>query len=736
MVSLLLFALYPQRGIGYFPTKSSVSRQYFQECRLTGSHIIRMTPKRSTLSYYLDRLGPPEGLLLLILSVIVGAGTGFAAVLFIKLIHAIQHLSYTSFSAAVPILGKWVYVIVPIVGGLLVGPLILFAQEAKGHGVPEVMQALILRGGRIRARVAAAKIAASALCIGTGGSAGREGPIVQVGSALGSSLGQILRLSDERIRNLVACGAAAGIAATFNAPIAGVAFAIEVLMCGLQVRHFGNVVIAAVSASIVSHFFFGNRVAFEVPVYTMNTPVELVLYLVLGLSAAIIGIMFIRMLNFSENLFDNWDFPQIFKPAVGAVFLGILGFAYMHLPEVAQPMSGGAHGGSGAIIPHMYGSGFPFIELAIQGKASLWILAILVILKPLATSFTLGSGNSGGVFAPSLFTGAMLGGAMGHLFQYLFPDIAGSPGSYALVGMAALFSATARAPLTAMLIVFEMSNDYYMILPLMIAGIAACYFAQWLHPESIYTLKLAKRGVRFSEGRDMDIMQGVKISEVMKVQPVTIHKDQPLSDLMALFQETNLHGFPVMKDGGKVWGIVTLNDINRAQMQENFSTKGLRVSDVAVEDPITVFPDEPIWVAIQKMSPRDLARLPVVRRGNSGRLAGLISRSDILRAYDVGVVRKQRGQIIQDDVELRKPADNGFAEFVLKDSDACNNSMVKDMQLPDTVNLVSIKRAGQIIIPRGSTYLEIGDVVTVYGKTADIGRLKDILNSCQIPQPQ
>lgn len=693
-----------------------------------------MTPRPTIPSSYLDRLAPPEGLLLLILSVVVGSCTGLAAVLFIKLIYFIQSLCYSTLPTLVPALGKLVYLIIPVIGGLLVGPLILFAQEAKGHGVPEVMQALILRGGRIRPRVAAAKILASALCIGTGGSAGREGPIVQVGSALGSSLGQVLRLSDERMRNLVACGAAAGIAATFNAPIAGVAFAIEVLMCGLQVRHFGNVVIAAVSASIVSHFFFGNRVAFEVPVYAWHNPIELLLYLLLGLSAALIGIMFIRMLNFSENIFDSWQAPQLVKPAVGAIFLGLLGCVYMFLPGMTEPLGDGSHG-SGAVIPHMYGSGFPFIEVAIQGRAEFWVLLLLIFLKPLATSFTLGSGNSGGVFAPSLFIGAMLGGALGHVFAALFPTIADSPGAYALVGMAALFSATARAPLTAMLIVFEMSNDYYMILPLMIAGITATFFAQWLHPESIYTIKLAKRGVRFSEGRDMDIMQGVRVSEVMRTTPYTIHKDQPVSDLMALFQETHLHGFPVLQDEGKLWGIVTLQDIDRAQAREDFSATAMKVADVAVEDPITVFPDEPIWLAIQKMSPRDLARLPVVRRGSSGRLCGLISRSDILRAYDVGVMRKQRGQIIGDEVELRKPADNGFAEFVLQDQDSCNNAMVKDMHLPRTVNLVSIKRGGQIIIPRGSTRLDAGDVVTVFGKYEDIERIKDILNTCPIPQP-
>jgi CIC family chloride channel protein len=693
-----------------------------------------MTPKRPAFSWYLDRFSPPEGLLLLILSVIVGASTGLASVFFVKLIFAIQDFSYGSMSGLLPFLGKWIYLIVPILGGLLVGPLILFAQEAKGHGVPEVMQALILRGGRIRARVAAAKITASALCIGTGGSAGREGPIIQVGAALGSTIGQVLRLSDERIRNLVACGAAAGIAATFNAPIAGVAFAIEVLMCGLQMRAFGNVVIAAVAASVVSRNLIGDRFAFQVPSYSINSSVEIILYLILGLAAAIIGVMFMRMLNFSENVFDRWKFPQLFKPAVGGMLLGVVGLLYMNLPNLTFPIGSGAHGaGLDTPIPHMYGSGFPFIEAAIQGNASLWILIILIFLKPLATSFTLGSGNSGGVFAPSLFTGAMLGGALGHLFSYWFPSIGNNTGAFALVGMAALFSATARAPLTAMLIVFEMSNDYFMILPLMVAGVTASYFSQWLHPESIYTMKLAKRGVRFSEGRDMDIMQGVKVSEVMKSKPVTIHKDASFSEVMALFQETNILGFPVLADDNKLWGIITLQDVHRAQSEVNFSSRGLKVTDLAVEDPITVFPDEPIWVAIQKMSPRDLARLPVVARDGSGRLCGIISRSDILRAYDVGIVRRQRGQIVEHQVELRKSKENGYVEFVLKEEDTCNNAMVKDLSLPETINMVSIKRGDQILIPRGHTQLNVGDVITVYGRLKDIDGIRDFLNACQLP---
>jgi len=246
-------------------------------------------------------------------------------------------------------------------------------------------------------------------------------------------------------------------------------------------------------------------------------------------------------------------------------------------------------------------------------------------------------------------------------------------------------------------------------------------------------MKLAKRGVRFSEGRDMDIMQGVMVSEVMRSKPVTIHKDASISEAMALFQETNILGFPVLADDDKLCGILTLQDIHRAQSKEDFSSKGMKVSDLAVEDPITVFADEPIWVAIQKMSPRDLARLPVVSRDGSNRLCGLISRSDILRAYDVGIVRKQRGQIVEHQVELRKQKENGYVEFVLKEEDTCYNAMVKDLSLPDTINMVSIKRGGQILIPRGNTLLNVGDVITVYGRLKDIDGIRDFLNSCQIP---
>lgn len=675
--------------------------------------------KRNPFGALLDKTTPPEGLLLLVLSVIIGGSTGLAAVAFINLIAIIQNRSYTTVQLLFPHLGLWSYALVPIGGALIAGPIIAwFAREAKGHGVPEVMQALVMRGGRIRPRVAIAKIVASALCIGTGGSAGREGPIVQVGSTLGSALGQILHLSDDRIKNLVACGAAAGIAATFNAPIAGVAFAIEVLMCELQVRAFGNVVIAAVSAAVVSQIYLGDRPAFTVPSYSMESPVSILFYLLLGLAAALVGVGFIRMLSWFEDVFDNWKFPLSLKPAVGALLLGLLGVCYLQFTNTSFSSSTEFQLGMPLIenIPHVYGPGFTFIEQALHGNTSFWILALLVILKPLATSLTLGSGNSGGVFAPSLFIGAMLGGAMGELFAAWNPVLAGHPGAYALVGMAAVFSACARAPLTAMLIVFEMSNDYALILPLMLTAVTASYLAQYLHPESIYTVKLVKRGIRFDQGRDKDIMQGVQVGEVMHKEPLTIYKKQTLAELYQKFQETNLLGFPVLDDDGTLWGIVTLQDLEKAMSQEGVKLRSVKVADLSTVDPLTVFPDEPIWTAIQKMAPRDLARLPVVSRTSDKKLLGLVSRSDILRAYDVGIVRKQRGQLLEKRITLRQEQHNDFIEFRLRAEHYAVGKRMRELELSKFINVVSLDREGVLHIPRGGTCFDSGDIITLFGR--------------------
>ncbi len=687
------------------------------------------------LARLLDRLAPREGVLLLVLPVAVGAATGYAAVLFIRLIAAIHNLAYGVLAPLAGGLGRGWFVVVPVLGALCGGPIIAwFAAEAKGHGVPEVMQALILRGGRIRPRVAVAKIFASALCIGTGGSAGREGPIVQVGSTLGSTLGQWLKLSDDRIKNLVACGAAAGIAATFNAPLAGIIFSLEVLLCELQVAVFGNVVIAAVAASIVSRIFLGARPAFHVPTYSLHAPGEIFLYAFLGLFAALTGIFFIRLLDFLETTFDRLAVHRALRPAVGALCLGILAWFYPHILSFMSVFPEDSRLGMPLLanVPHIYGSGFDFIDQVLQGNAPFLLLFALVFLKPLATALTLGSGNSGGVFAPSLFTGAMLGGAYGHFLRFFFPDLPVEVGAYALVGMASVFAAAAHAPLTAMLIVFEMSNDYQLILPLMAAGMTASYVSKALHPESIYTIKLARRGIRFEQGHDMDIMQGVAVEEVMNRQPVTIRSDQTLADLFILFQETHHQGFPVLDPDGRLYGMVSMQDIHRALQRfhdeegEERSLKTITVKEVATAEPVVAYPDEPIWAAIRKMAPRDLARLPVVARDDSGRLLGMISRSDILRAYQVGLMRKQQDQVLRQRMRLRDTAEVGFIEVLVGPKSSCVGKRIRDLPLHQSTSVVSINRAGNVLVPTSSTVFEVGDRVTIFCRTAHRQELHDL----------
>jgi CIC family chloride channel protein len=675
------------------------------------------------LAKMLDQLAPREGLILLVMAVVIGVSTGLAAVVFIRLIAFIQTFFYGGGEKILPELGRLWLILIPVIGGLLVGPIIVkFAPEAKGHGVPEVMQALILRGGRIRPRVAIAKIITSALCIGTGGSAGREGPIVQVGSALGSSIGQWLHLSDARIKNLVACGAAAGIAATFNAPIAGVVFAIEVLLSEIQVTVFGNVVVSAVAASIVSQIFLGARPAFEIPGYVMQSPWEILLYVILGLLAALVGILFIRMLYYSEDVFDRLAIPEWLKPATGALLLGILAFCYPYVGTISyiSPNDMALGLPISENYPHIFGSGFLFLEEVLQGRVPFFLLFLLIFLKPLATSFTLGSGNSGGVFAPSLFTGAMLGGSFGYLAMHLFPNLNIEIGAYALVGMAAVFSAAARAPLTSMLIVFEMSNDYRLILPLMAAGMVASTFAQWLHSDSIYSLKLTKRGIRFEQGRDLDIMQTVQVEEVMNKAPVTVQQEQSVADLFAAFQETHLGGFPVMANETELYGMVTMQDMERTIQEmertlhrKEVNLKDLKVWDVATPDPVTVFPDEPIWSAIRKMAPRDLARLPVISRNNPKQLVGVISRSNIVRAYNVGLMRKQKDELAQDRSALRKVTGLEFTEIKVESNCSGTGKRLADISLPQNTNLVSILRYGTVIVPDGNTKILPGDVITV-----------------------
>lgn len=429
------------------------------------------------------RLGGEDGLLVA-LALLVGVGSGAGAIAFRYMIKgwtwiftghadpsALGHFTNPHF----PVLGPFVVVVVPVVGGLLYGPLVYrFAPEARGHGVPEVMLAVHSDEGRMRGRVPVVKSLASAICIGCGGSVGREGPIVQIGSAIGSALAQAMRQAAGNTRLLVACGAAGGIGATFNAPIAGVFFGLELILRDWETRSFGLVVLSGVVATAVGRIAFGSGAFLTLPPFSLVSGWEYPLYALLGVVAAVVGVAFIRTLYGMEDAADRvWRGPAWLRPACGGVLLGLVLL----------------------VLPQMYGVGYPVLEGAIHGRYVVGALLAFLVGKIVATSLTMAIGGSGGVFAPSLFIGAMLGSAFGVGAHDLLPTATAGAGAYGLVGMAAVFAAAARAPITAVLIVFELTGDYSIILPLMLAVVVATGLSRLLAADTIYTLKLRRRGI-------------------------------------------------------------------------------------------------------------------------------------------------------------------------------------------------------------------------------------------------
>ena len=680
-----------------------------------------MESVRSRGQNFFDRIRFSETTTLMITAIVIGVGTGLGAIFFIWLIESVQKIYFGIGEDLLGGLGRWLLVLIPVAGALIGGPIIaFFASEAKGHGVPEVMQAIALRGGRIRPRVVVAKIAASALCIGTGGSAGREGPIVQVGAALGSTLGQWLKLSSGRIRNLVACGAAAGIAATFNAPIAGVVFAMEVILGELHMGDLGNVIISAVTASTLARVFLGDSPAFTIPRYAMHTPWEVFLYALLGVLSAFVAVGFIRMLYWFEDLFDDWKFPNAFKPAVGGLLLGLLGFAY--------PLALGWGGLSGAEaatnlpitenIPHVFSSGFEVIEQALLGNASFLLLFALIFLKPLATSFTLGSGNSGGVFAPSLFTGAALGGAFGLLVDQVFPGATAGAGAFATVGMAAVFAGAARAPFTAILIVFEMTNDYRLMVPLMAAVIFSMIVAEHIHKESIYTLKLTRRGIRLRRGKDVDVMENITVEEVMRPAPESIPSQTPLRMVPTILDKARMHGLPVIKDDGGLCGVITVQDVEKAiDVDEN--NLDLPVTKFCSRHLVVAFTDETLHRALERMSHRDIGRLPVVDRNSPTKLIGWISRADIIRAYERALTRRVTVQQQVTQARLGVTAGVEVIECEVEAGSSLSGCSLSEVEWPEDSLVASIQRGGRLIIPHGKTTIEVGDQLSVVARQED-----------------
>ncbi|MFH2009142.1 MAG: chloride channel protein, partial [bacterium] len=661
---------------------------------------------------------------MMLVALIIGLVGGGGAIAFRWLIETFQTLAWGSGGTALEKIARapWhLKIIVPAAGGLLVGLIVkFFAPEARGHGVPEVMYATARRGGVIRPIVAAAKSLASAICIATGGSVGREGPIVQIGSALASSIGQVLRLSSPRLRICVGCGAAAGIAATFNAPIAGAFFAAEVVLGGFSAGAFGPIVISSVAATVVSRSAHGDLPAFlKIPAYSLVSPAEMITYTVLGLCAALAAVGFVTLLYHSETVFEKMKvIPDYLQPVIGGVGIGILGIW----------------------LPQVMGVGYDTITPALRGELLLGFLLALLAAKLLATSLTLGSGGSGGVFAPSLFMGAALGGAVGQLAQLLLPWSMASPGAYAVVGMGAMVAATTHAPITAILIIFELTGDYRVILPLMVSCILGHLVARFLQRESIYTIKLMRRGIDLQAGHELNVLRRILVADLLNPSLETVSQKTPLDELHRRMVESPHYEFFIVDNQGALVGVVSVDDLRRSLPDHQALRSVVIAEDIGSSPVHFVRENDTLDCAMRQFGKRNFEELPVLPAGDAMTPIGTIRRQDIIKAYNKEILKVDLAGSISSRLgdANRLQTWETVGGYVVAQMEAPHHLCGHDLQSLQLrqkrgIQVILIERAHKtgderFVFPTPDAVLEQGDNIVVFGKTSDVERLSEELH--------
>jgi len=564
----------------------------------------------------------------LLLAVVIGALAGLGAVCFRWLISFEIAGFWSGGSGFLEQYQQapWLWrLLAPVLAGLVLGPVLVYlAPEVKGAGVPEVMLSLAHRDGIIRHRVTMIKSLVTATFIAAGASVGREGPIVQIGSSIGSSLTQLFRLGPDKRRLAIACGSAAGIAATFQAPMAGTLFVVEILLFDLEVTSLSNIVIAAVTGTVVAKTFWGEQALFHVPLFTVVHPAELGLYFILGLAAGLCSLIFMALVFGLVHFWRKVDLPAWLVPA----------------------LAGLAVGACGLVFPQVLGVGYDTIDHCLGNKLLLGAAALLLLAKLLLTGICTGSGISGGIFAPSLFLGAMLGTVFGYLARFLWPDTMIDPAHFALVGMGAMVSGTTLAPITAILTIFELTYNYEVILPLMVACISSLLVVKLLHGHSIYETFLLMRGVRFIRGHDVNRLRSMWVREYMHRDFESLREDTPLPEVVDKVLKSSFPHFMVLTEDDHLAGVLTLRDVRALLHDPDGARAGLVAADLMRSEVITVREDQDLKSAFHIFSRHNFSFLPVMAAHDPGHVAGYLKNSDLLTAYDQYVLR---GQLPSDD---------------------------------------------------------------------------------------
>ncbi len=642
----------------------------------------------------------------------VGLLVGIAAIAFHELLHAVQRLALGGDSplAQLPALGWYWRLVLPTLGGLLVAPIVYkWTVEARGHGVPEVMEAVARRGGVIRARVAFAKALASAITIGSGGSTGREGPVIQIGSAVGSTVGQVLGLTPDRVRTLVGCGAAGGIAATFNAPIAGAFFALEVILGNFSIPTFAPIVLASVTATAVSRLYLGDVPAFLIPEYTLVHYAEVPLYALLGVLMGLVAVVFTWTLYKSEDLFEQSPIPPLARTAVGGLGVGVLLL----------------------LAPEVYGTGFEAMSGLLLHTRAWHVLLALFLLKLAATCITLGSGASGGIFSPSLFLGVVAGGLFGRFIHAFLPGVTASPEAYAMIGMGAVVAGTTHAPVTAILMLLEITDGYHIILPVMIACTLSTLTARYLHPLSMYTAKLARRGVSLAVGREASVMRSFRVADVMQSPAPTLADGTTFQQVVGRILGSTEPRYYTLDADDRLTGMISVHDVKTLLNERPLD--GLIVArDVARPVPAVAHADEPLETCLRKFRETRLDGLPVTPDRTSTNVVGSVTQADLLALYDREVLRREMISSLpsaEDDGRLAMPSRYTVLTLAVPAGFVGKTLQDLDLRARYRTTVLAIRNqtdhgGSEDRLPEPDQPLAEGDTLILAGPHEDIGRLQ------------